>query len=233
MVTTGLMNGSLRPDCPTGFTNDVASGFFRSEVLSTATTLADSAFIAGVDWPFVFADLNGSAFVIGAALVVPLVCGDLATTAWRAAGAEPWAFTAGTATATGFTACTAAVGFAVALACTVEGFTATATGFATTTARFDAVTATTFTVVGEGFAAAPVACVDALALTAVCTFFCITAGFCATALAPNANHNEIVRVRFIYVLPLAFAAVTAGGGASWLKNVVAVHVATTLSFGAY
>jgi len=117
----------------------------------------------------------------------------------------------------------------------VEGFTATATGFAAATAGFEVLTATTFTVVGEGFAAVPAACVEALVLTALCTFFCITAGFCATAQLPSANHNEIVIVRFIYVLPLALplAGVTAGGGASWLKNVVAVHVATTLSFGAY
>src|SRR6185437_11183854 len=104
----------------------------------------------------------------------------------------------------------------------VEGFTATATGFAAGTAGFEVLTATTFTVVGEGFAAVPAACVEALVLTALCTF-CITAGFCATAQLPSANHNEIVIVRFIYVLPLALplAGVTAGGGASWLKNVVA------------
>lgn len=139
------------------------------------------------------------------------------------------AFAAGIATVlagAAWTATTAGfVGVAV-LVCTVEGFTADAAGF-------EAFTGATFTVVGEGFAVAPVACVDALALTAVCTFFCITAGFCATALAPNTTHNQIAEVRFIYVLPLALAGVTAGGGASWLKNVVAVHVATTLSFGAY
>ena len=120
-------------------------------------------------------------------------------------------------------------------ACTTAGFTH-GCGLRRHRARLDAGTGTTFTVVGDGFAVVEV-CVEALALTAVCTFVCTTAGFCARALVPNANHNEIVRVRFIYVLPLALAlplaGFTSGGGASWLKNVVAVHVATTLSFAAY
>jgi len=153
---------------------------------------------------------------------------------------------AGTATATGFTAvvellfpadgatvfedgvCTATT---AGFTCTMA-FAGTAAGFTATVTDFDVAAGTTFTDVGEGFATVEV-CVVALAFTAVCTFFCTTAGFCAIALAPKVNHNEIAKVRFIYVLPLAFAALTAGGGASWLKNVVAVQVATTLSFGAY
>src|SRR5437762_5271155 len=107
-------------------------------------------------------------------------------------------------------------------------------GFAATTVALAVLTGVTFTVVGDGFTLTVAVCAAVLAFTAVCTFFCTTAGFCANP-TPDAHNNEIARVRFIYVLPLALplAGVATGAGASWLKHVVATHVATTLSFGSY
>ena len=120
---------------------------------------------------------------------------------------------------------------------TFVGATLTATGFTETTAGFCA-TAFTFTVFGEGFA---LVCAALCGATFTLAGEAFTAGFsadvevCANTAADIVNMSVNVNnnTRVLFIASYLFTGAATAGGVSWLKNVVATQVATTLSFGAY